>query len=296
METGGKVSGIPSNRNRIGQALILIALISLPALSGCLSDSAENDLDGDGIPDPKDAFPEDSTEWKDSDGDGVGDNSDISPGRPDYGVSLSYLDDTEEDGVWTVLHSAEEVDLGVLLVNNTGSVAERIAIHSDPLEGIDMERTEVMLEPGEMECIIVKLYTAMPGELATIRATVEDINYEFEDSIRLDIVGDGEGGSVAVTGDKVMVRYHLEDDSGETLDEGTLPATAGERYVGPGQQLGYIEGFYMGLLGMRKPTLGTGGETKVIRVPPEIGYGTDPEAHELGGEVLFFTLTLVLSD
>ena len=35
------------------------------------------DGDGDGVPDEKDAFPEDPTESKDTDGDGVGDNADI---------------------------------------------------------------------------------------------------------------------------------------------------------------------------------------------------------------------------
>jgi len=35
------------------------------------------DRDGDGTPDDEDAFPDDSSEQKDSDGDGVGDNSDV---------------------------------------------------------------------------------------------------------------------------------------------------------------------------------------------------------------------------
>jgi hypothetical protein len=33
------------------------------------------DIDGDGVPNNQDAFPTDSTEWKDSDGDGIGDNA-----------------------------------------------------------------------------------------------------------------------------------------------------------------------------------------------------------------------------
>ena len=95
-----------------------------------------------------------------------------------------------------------------------------------------------------------------------------------------------------------MVEYVLHDLDGNQLDAGTLPATAGERYVGPAQQLGYITGFYMGLLGMKKPGLGglgATGETKTIRVPPELAYGTDPDAHELGGITLIFTLTLISS-
>ena len=37
------------------------------------------------------------------------------------------------------------------------------------------------------------------------------------------------------------------------------------------------------------------GETKKIRVLPELAYGTDPDAHELGGETLIFQLTIVAS-
>lgn len=35
------------------------------------------DLDGDGVPDWRDAFPDDAREWADTDGDGLGDNSDV---------------------------------------------------------------------------------------------------------------------------------------------------------------------------------------------------------------------------
>lgn len=51
------------------------------------------DSDGDGVPDPDDAFPEDPTESEDSDGDGVGDNGDVFPGDP------TESRDTDGDGV-----------------------------------------------------------------------------------------------------------------------------------------------------------------------------------------------------
>lgn len=45
---------------------------------------ATSDVDGDGIEDNDDAFPDDPNEWSDSDGDGVGDNADICLGFDDF--------------------------------------------------------------------------------------------------------------------------------------------------------------------------------------------------------------------
>ena len=53
----------------------------------------EADSDGDGILDPLDAFPDDSSEWQDTDGDGTGDNGDAFP--DDASETL----DSDQDGV-----------------------------------------------------------------------------------------------------------------------------------------------------------------------------------------------------
>ncbi|MCC5067068.1 hypothetical protein LLE67_04315 [Xanthomonas campestris] len=49
------------------------------------------DTDGDGVPDDKDAFPNDPNESQDSDGDGIGDNADTAPDDPTNG-------DDKQDG------------------------------------------------------------------------------------------------------------------------------------------------------------------------------------------------------
>ena len=54
--------------------------------------------------------------------------------------------------------------------------------------------------------------------------------------------------------------------------------------VGSGQ---VIRGFDEGIIGMKV------GETKIIEIPPEEAYGTDPEAHPLGGKTLFFRIKVV---
>ncbi|MGA1822526.1 MAG: FKBP-type peptidyl-prolyl cis-trans isomerase [Thermoplasmatota archaeon] len=274
---------------------VLVLAILIISSSGCLKESGEKDSDGDGVPDSRDAFPYDGTEWEDSDGDGVGDNSDIAPGEPDFGVGLSYLDDTESDGVWTVLISSSS-DRGVILVNNTGTSDDDITLSVEPSSGISLERSSLDLGPGEMIPLVVEYGGVSDGDEFVITAVSDHGSGEFNASITLVMDVQGQSDPVTDTGDKVMVEYRLTDTDGNQLDAGTLPATAGERYVGPGKQLGYITGFYMGLIGMRKPgLLGGGGEVKSIRVPPELAYGTDPDAHELGGEVLIFRLTLISS-
>ena len=54
--------------------------------------------------------------------------------------------------------------------------------------------------------------------------------------------------------------------------------------VGAGRM---IKGFDEGVVGMRK------GSEKVIEIPAEEAYGTDPEAHPLGGKTLFFKIKVV---
>jgi hypothetical protein len=49
------------------------------AVATCVTTYDAFDGDGDGVPDEKDAFPNDPDESVDTDGDGVGDNSDIAP-------------------------------------------------------------------------------------------------------------------------------------------------------------------------------------------------------------------------
>jgi FKBP-type peptidyl-prolyl cis-trans isomerase len=47
-----------------------------------------------------------------------------------------------------------------------------------------------------------------------------------------------------------------------------------------------IPGFEQGIIGMKR------GEVKAITVPPELGYGLDPAAHQLGNQTLHFRVRL----
>jgi hypothetical protein len=62
--------------DRDGNTRISDAEVNRESLA-CTTTYDAFDRDGDGTPDDEDAFPDDSTEQKDSDGDGIGDNSDV---------------------------------------------------------------------------------------------------------------------------------------------------------------------------------------------------------------------------
>ena len=273
------------NRNEYLLVLAIILLLLTMLFTGCFGNGGKGtsevlDTDGDGIPDDEDEYPE----------------------MPNWGLNLTYLDNTEMNpGEYKVRISAS-TDYGVLMVDNTGVADDTVNLEvvQEP-EGwsVSLDKSSVALDNESIEVVVVTYNVASGAsgeEAVVIQGTSEKALLPTSMNITLFCVVEGTGGQVTSTGDKVSVDYTVWDTKGQQLDSGTLPATAGEKYVGPAQNLGYIVGFYMGLIGMEKPggiigLLGTG-ETKQIRVPPQLAYGTDPNAHQLGGEILIFELTI----
>ena len=238
----------------------------------------------------------------DSDGDGVPDAQDKYPNRANWAFNISYLDDTQTNPGQYKVTISSTTDYGVILVNNTGVDQDTIdmTVVAAP-EGwmVSLDQPSVTLDNKTVVCVVVT-YTVPSGASGEKAVVIQGRSAKAARPLihNLTLICNVEttSGKVTNTGDKVVVGYILWDTSGNQLDSGTLPATAGEKYVGPAQQLGYIVGFYMGLIGMKKPgILGIigNGEVKKIRVPPELAYGTDPNAHQLGGQTLIFQLSLM---
>ena len=68
----------------------LSVVLSVLLFSGCLfeEDVTVDDMDGDGVPDLNDHFPENSLEWQDSDLDGIGDNGDEDDDNDGYNDTI----------------------------------------------------------------------------------------------------------------------------------------------------------------------------------------------------------------
>ena len=100
-------------------------------------------------------------------------------------------------------------------------------------------------------------------------------------SVVIDILEEGTG-DVVESGATVEVNYQGTSwDTGEIFDQsyGKAPASFATT--------GVIEGFGAALVGQKV------GTKLVVGIPPEYAYGTDPEAHELGGQTLVFVVEIL---
>ncbi len=213
-----------------------------------------------------------------------------------YAVELAYLDNTQVDNdTWEVAITGPE-DYGVLLIRNCGE-EETFNFKCTTPEGWDVsfEKQKITLRNHSVGwCVLTFAVLSQTPSTALINITaVSAHNPAVSDTLTLLCRVVNTNGKVTKKGDQVVVSYTVWDENGSELDSGTLPATAGEPEAGPFGQVTYIDGFYLGLLGMERGGLGGfgPGETKQIKVPPELAYGVD-SGHELSNETLIFELTL----
>ena len=213
------------------------------------------------------------------------------------GVNLTYLDDTEMSENVYVVNICGPNDCGIILINNTGEKTEEFRFKAEDVPdgwSITFENEVMEIEPEGIQWNTIYYENSSPEGTYFVNITATSVNNpNVKDIITLRLDVTKTDGVTTEKGDQVLVKYVLWDTDGNQLDSGTLPATAGEPEAGPLEQITYIDGFYLGLLGMEKGF--PQGETKKVRVPPELAYGTDPDAHALGGETLIFQLTILLS-
>jgi len=220
---------------------------------------------------------------KDSDNDGVPDSKDPFPDAKNWWVNLTFLDDTKiSEGVYEIVLNTPN-DEGVIIVENSGMLNDTFLFNIDFCPNgwsVDLEKTEMSVSTTDVlwNKIFFKIPTETKGNYEVkVNATSKGGNVYSVLTLRCNVKG---SASVALDGAQAIVKYVLTDTSGNEIDSGRIP-------VKVGNDPNLIEGFYLGVAGMAR------NEQKRIRVPPELAYGTDPEAHELGGQVLIFDLTMI---
>ncbi len=227
--------------------------------------------------------PQEHPKEKDTDGDGIPDSKDQFPDKKNWGVNLTFLDDTKKsEGVYELALNVPE-DAGIILVDNCGMVNDTFMFKIDSAPSgwtVTLENDEMAVSTTDVlwNEISFKLPSGASGtHEVKVNATSKGGN--VSQVLTLICVVKGEA-SVALDGAQCVVKYVLTDTSGAEIDSGRIPVKAGD-------DPNLIEGFYLGVVGMSR------NEEKKIRVPPELAYGTDPAANELGGQVLIFDLTMI---
>lgn len=100
--------------------------------------------------------------------------------------------------------------------------------------------------------------------------------------LQVAVLKEGDGAAVA-DGDTTLLHYYGVDwESGESFDSSW---SRGAPISIPGNT--YVPGFVEALAGQKV------GSQVLVVIPPALGYGEDPEAHDLGGKTLVFVIDIL---
>lgn len=112
-----------------------------------------------------------------------------------------------------------------------------------------------------------------------------DVNVPTGDApqdLKISVLKEGDGPEIE-DGDTTLLQYYGVDwKSGESFDSSW---SKGAPYAAPGNT--YVPGFVQALAGQKV------GSQVLVVIPPELAYGEDPEAHELGGQTLVFVIDIL---
>jgi hypothetical protein len=191
-------------------------------------------------------------------------------------------------------------DRAVFAINNAGnetldlqvSLSTENVIVTHPSGGV------VSVEPDTAELVALQLTGDIEEETFVItvaHATVSEARVELEVHLLADSASMNLHSS---PGQRMTVHYQVWIyDTGEDLDEGDLPATAGEDPMCDtgAPWLCYIKGFGWGLVGLDCMTdrcLLFDGSTHRVLLPPELAYKDRPDREPANNQWLLFELSI----
>jgi len=208
-------------------------------------------------------------------------------------IPFDYIAGTSIPGMESALHCA--------------TAGSRIAAVIPPAEGFgDAGIPEVGLEPGQSLLFVADVMSIEPTPSAAPQGPVDlPTPAEWTGTVpAVDLAADPPTVAIPeAPAPTELVLTVLEEGDGEVVPN---PATFTVDYVGVSWDtrevfdssyasgtpltLGLgdvIPGFSAAIAGQRV------GSTVLVSIPPELGYGTDPSAHQLGGQTLVFLIHIV---
>jgi FKBP-type peptidyl-prolyl cis-trans isomerase len=132
------------------------------------------------------------------------------------------------------------------------------------------------LKPAEWKTDVPEVKFGAEGEAPTVTLPATPPPTEYQ----LKVLEKGDGDTVAA-GDTVTLQYQGTSwDTGKVFDQsyGGDPAQFATDQV--------IQGFGAALVGQKV------GTKLIVTIPPQYAYGTDPAAHDLGGQTLVFLVEI----
>lgn len=163
------------------------------------------------------------------------------------------------------------------LYGDTGNESVGIEPGESVVIVVDVVEVQQPLKAAEWTENVPEVEWGAEGEAPTVTLPKTDPSTELQ----LKVLEEGDGATVG-DGDSVTVQYQgISWNTGEIFDQSYTrgqPATFTTD--------GVIQGFSAALVGQKV------GTKLIVTIPPEYAYGTDPEAHELGGQTLVFLIEI----
>ncbi|MDP6379544.1 MAG: hypothetical protein QF885_07835 [Candidatus Thalassarchaeaceae archaeon] len=193
-------------------------------------------------------------------------------------------------------------DRASVAVNNAGNetLDLQISVDSETVTVTHPSSGVLQIEPDSAEVFAIRLAQNVEEEVFTITVshpTVIDASVQLEVSLLADT---NQQDSHIAPSERLNVHYQVSIyDTGEDLDEGDLPATAGED---PMCEAGapsacYIKGFHWGLVGLDCNYFGNcigvgSGNSHTVLLPPELAYKDRPDREPANNQWLLFELRI----
>jgi peptidylprolyl isomerase len=214
------------------------------------------------------------------------------------GQTGDRLDSTgyEEAGLFDATVDESVLLPGLVQTLRCATVGSRIVGVVPPADAFgDQGNEQIGVGPGEPVVFVVDVVDAIePLKPATWTTDVPEVVFGQDGvpvltlpetdppaDLLLDVIEEGDGETVTAADAPQLDYQGTSWETGEIFDQ----SYGGDPIALPASQ--YVKGFSAAIIGQKV------GSTLLVSIPPQYGYGTDPDAHALGGQTLVFVIEIL---